>query len=182
MKKVFPAMAAALILAACSSNDKQFNIYGTCTIPELEGACIFLVPELEKVIEPTKENLDSTFIVDGKFEFHGKVERMSDLRIERYKRIGVQNLLVVTEPGDIFVTIGPESSGYGTPQNDSLQVWKDLTEKYWTQYREIASEGSVERRDSLTSAYYERMRQMVSGLDPDSQLTAFFHKRFPKTR
>ena len=114
----------ALLAVSCSSSHGGFVIHGYVEDPALDGAQVFLVPLKDAV----KENIDSVVIKGQKFEFKGTVERMSDIRIERLRRIGTQNLLVVTEPGDIYVTIGKQSSGYGTPQNDSLQAWKQLTE------------------------------------------------------
>ena len=174
MKKIFLPVASALMLMSCADHSHDFSIYGTVTDPELEGACIFLVPYLEKVIEPTKENLDSTFIVDGKFEFHGNVERLSDIRIERRRRINVQNLLVLTEPGTINVTIGPVSSSAGTPKNDSLQVWKELTKQYRLEMYEAANQAV---KDSLTLSYDNRSREIASNCG--GQIATFMKRLFP---
>lgn len=174
MKKIFITVAMAMMLMSCADHSHDFSIYGTVTDPELEGACIFLVPYLEKVIEPTKENLDSTFISDGKFEFHGKVERLSDIRIERSRRINVQNLLVLTEPGTINVTIGRVSSSAGTPMNDSLQLWKELTKQYRLEMYE-ATDQAV--KDSLTISYDNRSRQIASNCG--GQIAVFMKRLFP---
>lgn len=174
MKKIFITVAMAMMLMSCADHSHDFSIYGTVTDPELEGACIFLVPYLEKVIEPTKENLDSTFISDGKFEFHGNVERLSDIRIERRRRINVQNLLVLTEPGTINVTIGRVSSSAGTPMNDSLQLWKELTKQYRLEMYE-ATDQAV--KDSLTLSYDNRSRQIASNCG--GQIAVFMKRLFP---
>lgn len=174
MKKIFITVAMVLMLMSCADHSHDFSIYGTVTDPELEGACIFLVPYLEKVIEPTKENLDSTFISDGKFEFHGNVERLSDIRIERRRRINVQNLLVLTEPGTINVTIGRVSSSAGTPMNDSLQLWKELTKQYRLEMYE-ATDQAV--KDSLTISYDNRSRQLASNCG--GQIAVFMKRLFP---
>lgn len=174
MKKIFITVAMALMLMSCADHSHDFSIYGTVTDPELEGACIFLVPYLEKVIEPTKENLDSTFISGGKFEFHGNVERLSDIRIERRRRINVQNLLVLTEPGTINVTIGRVSSSAGTPMNDSLQLWKELTKQYRLEMYE-ATDQAV--KDSLTLSYDNRSRELASNCG--GQIATFMKRLFP---
>lgn len=153
---------------------RNFSIYGTVTDPELEGVCIYLVPALEEVILPSRENLDSTFIKNGKFEFHGNVERLSDIRVDRHHRINVQNLLVLTEPGTINVTIGPVSSGGGTPQNDSLQVWKELTEKHRV---EMISAGDSGVRDSIHHSYKLRSRELASNCG--GQIESFINKLYP---
>ena len=102
------------------------------------------------------------------FEFRGTEEKMADIRIERFKRLGNENLLVITEPGETYVTIGPVSSSRGTPQNDSLQVWKNLTKQYY-------------QKQLPRETYIERTRQMASDLGIESTLGAFLDKRFPET-
>lgn len=183
MKKLMAFVAAAGLLAACSgSHEGEFRIHGYVTDPELEGACIFLVPVLEPVIEPTKENLDSTFIKNQKFEFSGTVERIADIRLEKFRRIGYQNLLVITEPGDIYVTVGPVSSCYGTPQNDSIQVWKTLTEAQNAEVSAASKAGFHEAADSIHTAYKDRTRSMVAALGDDSTLGSFLNGLYPEIK
>lgn len=178
MKKLILLCSAALLLAACSEKP-VYHIHGYVTDAKLEGACVFLVPATEPVIEPTKENLDSTFIKDQKFEFEGTVERLVDIRIERLKRYGIQNLLVVTEPGDIYVTIGQTSSCYGTPQNDSVQVWKTLTEAHNLEVTAASQAGFREAADSIHNAYKDRTRSMAAALGYDSTLGSFLNGLYP---
>lgn len=159
--RISPVLAIlALLAVSCSSSHEGFVIHGYVEDPALDGAQVFLVPLKDAV----KENIDSVVIKHQKFEFKGTVERMSDIRIEKLRRIGTQNLLVVTEPGDIYVTIGKVSSGYGTPQNDSLQVWKQLMENRNQAVRILYDGGMREQSDSINRAYRERTRQMVSNL------------------
>lgn len=157
-------LAAALL---CSCNKDGYRIHGTVTDPSLEGAIVFLVPVTEPVHLPEKDNLDSTFIKNGHFEFSGTKERMVDVRVERLKRFGVQNLLVVTEPGEIDVVLGQRSSSCGTPQNDSLQVWKDITENRG-------------RLGLQPEAYMERTRSMAHAVGDDSTLGSFLLSLYPE--
>lgn len=154
---------------------EKYHIYGSTDDPDLEWACVYLVPMTEKVIEPTKENLDSTFIVNGKFEFTGDRERLVDVRIEKKRRLHVQKLLLVTEPGEIHVTIGKESSAYGTPQNDSLQVWKDAAEQNNADIR--MAEGKAQK-DSLRAVFRSRSLQIAHGIGDDTTLGTFLIGRF----
>ena len=126
MKTKFIFILIVVIVFTSCSQSSQYIICGTVTNPALEGAMVFLVP-LENA---TKETIDSVYISNQMFEFRGTEEKIADIRIERFKRFGNENLLVITEPGETFVTIGQVSSGRGTPQNDSLQVWKNLTKQY----------------------------------------------------
>lgn len=176
-KTIITFLAGAAFLASCSHSD-EYVIYGTVSNPDLEGAQVFLVP-LENA---TKETIDSVSIHNQVFEFRGTEEKMAEIRIEMYKRYGNENLLVVTEPGETFVTIGQISSGRGTPQNDSLQVWKNLTQKHYQQSASLMKQGRKDDAAALRESYVERTHQMASDLGEDSTLGAFLMSRFPKTR
>lgn len=176
MKKIITTLLAGAALLASCSQDKEYVIYGTVSNPDLEGAQVFLVP-LENA---TKETIDSVYIHNQMFEFRGTEEKMADIRIEMYKRYGNENLLVVTEPGETFVTIGQVSSGRGTPQNDSLQVWKNLTMQYYQQSGSLRKQGMKAEADALRESYAARTRQMASNLGKESTLGRFLAARFPE--
>lgn len=167
MKRSFliPSLLTAALL--CSCNNGGYHIRGTVTDPALDGAIVFLVPVTEPVHLPEKDNLDSTFIRNGRFEFKGTEERLVDVRIEKFKRMGVQNLLVVTEPGEIEVVIGARSSGRGTPQNDSLQVWKDITENRL-------------KLGFTPQTYMDRTRDMAHAVGDESTLGSFLLGLYPE--
>lgn len=177
MKKIIIMLLAGAVMLASCSQEKGYVIYGTVSNPELEGAQVFLVP-LEN---PVKETIDSVVIHNQMFEFRGTEEKMADIRIERYKRYGNENLLVVTEPGETFVTIGQVSSGRGTPQNDSLQVWKNLTMQYYQQSGSLRKQGMKAEADALREAYVARTRQMASNVGKGTTLGAFLDSRYPKS-
>lgn len=177
MKKLLISLFAGTVLLASCSQNKEYVIYGTVSNPDLEGAQVFLVP-LENAV---KETIDSVYIHNQTFEFRGTEEKMADIRIERYKRFGNENLLVVTEPGEIYVTIGQVSSGRGTPQNDSLQVWKNLTSRHFKQLGNLIRQNSREEAEALRDAYVERTLQMASNVGKESTLGAFLYSRFPES-
>ena len=115
-------MAVIIALGIVSCKEDTCRIHGT--IPQkYNGVRIFLVP----LKDSSKEMVDSVVIHGGKFEFETTKYVIADIRLDYHHRMGIQNLLVVTEPGDIYVHIDSVSSSKGTPQNDSLQWWKDLT-------------------------------------------------------
>lgn len=174
-KTIITLLAGAALLASCAEQEKGYVIYGTVSNPELEGAQVFLVP-LENA---TKETIDSVYIHNQMFEFRGTEEKIADIRIERYKRYGNENLLVVTEPGETFVTIGQVSSSRGTPQNDSLQVWKNLTMQYNQQVSSLRRQGRKEEAAALRESYIDRTRRMASDFGKNSTLGAFLYSRFP---
>ena len=176
MKKIiFSFLAGAVLLASCSQNN-GYVIYGTVSNPDLEGAQVFLVP-LENA---TKETVDSVYIHDQMFEFRGTEERVAEIRIEMYKRYGNENLLVVTEPGETFVTIGEVSSGRGTPQNDSLQVWKNFTKQYYMKVSSLRQQGRDDEVKAIRESYVARTRQMALNVGKEKTLGTFLNQRFPE--
>lgn len=177
MKKILFSLFAGVALLASCSQEKEYVIYGTVSNLELEGAQVFLVP-LENAV---KETIDSVYIHNQTFEFRGTEEKMADIRIEMYKRYGNQNLLVVTEPGETFVTIGQVSSSKGTRQNDSLQVWKNLTMQYYQQSSSLYRQDRKEEADALREEYYRRTLQMASNVGKETTLGSFLKSRVPET-
>ena len=175
MKKtiLFVAALAVFLLSSCGRD--QYRIHGRVTSNELEGIQVFLVPLGHE--EP--ENVDSVFIRNHEFFFKGKEHWMCEIRLDRYHRDKGQNLLVITEPGDIYVTIGPNSTGGGTPQNDSIQVWKDLTMETNKMYSEMVNAGMKVKADSLRAAYKDRTRRMAVSLGEDSTLGTFLLNLYP---
>ena len=173
MKKIILFVLATLVLFSCGRN--QYRIHGRVASNDLEGIQIFLVP----VGHEEPENVDSVYIRNHEFFFKGNKEWMCALRLDRYHRDKGQNLLVATEPGDIYVTIGPDSTGGGTPQNDSLQVWKDLTIQMNKEYGKLYSSGLKAQADSLRSIYKQRTREMALALGEDSTVGAFLLSMYP---
>lgn len=128
MRKIlfFSMMAvAAMVFVACQES-KVCKIHGTVVGEQYEGKRIFLAFFSGPA---TAETVDSIEIKDGKFEFTPDSMQIYKILLDYHYRFGTQPLIVVAEPGDIQVTIDTISSAVGTPQNDSLQVWKEMTEK-----------------------------------------------------
>ena len=89
---------------------------------ECEGLNVYLVPQPY----PKAEQVDSTIIRDGRFEFKVDASQvcMSDITISRKSSVPFQRLLVVVEQGELDVVIDEVSSSRGTPLNDALNEWK----------------------------------------------------------
>ena len=111
---------------SCDRSADEYRIHGTVCNDALEGIRIFLVP----LHDQSAEVVDSIEIHNRQFEFRGHDHWMAAVRVHRSCCKDYQDLLVVTEPGDIYVTIDTISTGRGTPQNDSLQVWKEHTQVF----------------------------------------------------
>jgi len=175
MKKILVLIAActALLLSSCGRD--QYRIHGRVTSNELEDIQIFLVP----LGHEDAANVDSVHIHNHEFFFKGDEHWMCEIRLDKYHRDKGQNLLVATEAGDIYVTIGPDSRGGGTPQNDSLQVWKDLTIQRNAVFGQLYDAGLKAEADSVHTIYKERTRAMGSSLGENSILGAFLLDLFP---
>ena len=119
-RKVFYILLVLLCAVGCKPSATMV-IRGTAPI-ECEGLNVYLVPQPY----PKAEQVDSTVIRDGCFEF--KVDasqvRMCDITISRKSPVPFQRLLVMIEPGEVEVEIGEVSMGGGTQLNDELAEWK----------------------------------------------------------
>ena len=166
-------LLASALLASCGRD--QYRIHGRVTSNDLEGIQVFLVPVGHE--EPW--NVDSVKIHNHEFFFKGDRHWMCTIRLDRYHRDKGQNLLVATEPGDIYVTIGPDSHGGGTPQNDSLQVWKDITIRNNQLEGQMRDAGLKAQADSVHRIYKERTWQMARALGEDSMAGEFLLSLYP---
>lgn len=175
MKKAFVLTALLGVLLFSCSDPDRYRIHGRVTSNDLEGVQVFLVPLGHE--EP--ENVDSVAIRNHEFAFKGDRHWMCEIRLDRYHRNKGQNLLVATEPGDIYVTIGSESTGGGTPQNDSLQVWKNLTVASNKEWAELMGTGRKDLADSSRAAYRDRTREMALAVGEESILGGFLLNMFP---
>ena len=178
MKKILFLTVAAAAFLLCACGRDEYRIHGRVTSNELEGVKIFLVPYGHE----ERENVDSVLIHNHEFEFRGREHWMCTLRLISHERHKGQNLLVATEPGDIYVTIGPDSRGGGTPQNDSLQVWKDLTIEHNRRLGQLYDAGLKEEATEEHAAYRTRTQQMALALGEDSILGAFLLQLYPLTK
>lgn len=171
---ILAGFLAAILFTACNNND-EYRIHGRVTSNDLESIRVFLVP----VGHEEPENVDSLEIHNHEFSFKGKEHRLCEIRLHRYHRDKGQNLLVATEPGDIYVTIGPNSTGGGTPLNDSLQVWKDMTLEINQVYGELMKAGQVEEAQEARARYRQRTQQMALNLGEDNMVGEFLLKLYP---
>lgn len=181
MRKYFFFALAACIMAACTPKN-EYRIHGYVTNAELNGVQVFLVP----LHDQSPKMVDSVYVKDNHFEFkgHGKLrqEWMADIRVDKMHRLGVESLLVITEPGDIYVTIGKTSSSYGTPQNDSLQVWKEQTVLTNNRTSALRRIGKTAEADSVYIDYANRSHDMGEAMGTESTLGKFLLERYPSKR
>ncbi len=131
MKKIllcFMSLVAVTMFFSCQqANDGKCHIVGTVNGEQYEGKRIFLVPMFGP---KTAEYVDSMEITDGKFHFEPDSVQMYKILLDYHFRLGLQPLIIVGEPGTINITIDSISHATGTPQNDTLEQWKGLTENH----------------------------------------------------
>jgi len=183
MRKIMCLPIVALLLVAVASCDGRqepsaslCRIHGVAPNPNLEGKQIFLVP----LTNDTRWNVDSVVIRDGRFAFERDTLMMAKIIIDYHFRQGFQPLLVVVEPGDIHVEIDSISSAHGTPQNDSLQMWKQITEAHNARQFALRKDGRVAEADSLHLAYKRYTRQLAANLR-EGVLHDFLENLYPLT-
>lgn len=192
MKPIFHwalTLLTVAIMVACGQGVKNGScrIHGTVDDSRLNDKQIFLVP-LE---DNSAEAVDSVYIKDGKFEFVTDTCHMAQIIMDYHFRDGVQRLLVVTEPGDITVRIGKVSSASGTRGNDSLEVWKQATERHIREmatFRKAAAEmGKTDaavakqledQADSVHKAYKQYTRQLATQVG-EGALGTFLGSLYP---
>ena len=183
MRKIMCLPIVALLLVAVASCDGRqepsaglCRIHGVAPNPNLEGKQIFLVP----LTNDTRWNVDSVVIRDGRFAFERDTLMMAKIIIDYHFRQGFQPLLVVVEPGDIHVEIDSISRAHGTPQNDSLQMWKQITEAHNARQFALRKDGRVAEADSLHLAYKRYTRQLAANLR-EGVLHDFLENLYPLT-
>lgn len=192
MKKIIATIALAATFIGCTSTSKTedglCHIQGT-TNERFEGKKIFLLPAEGPA---TMETVDSVVVTNGKFAFQSEPGEMKIIRIDYRYRTGVEDLLVVMEPGNLEVIIDSISSGKGTPQNDTLQAWKERTMQHYRslapyriQAREAEKAGDratvdalKQKIESLEKAYKKYSRDLTDRLK-EGTLYEFLNTRFP---
>lgn len=194
MKKILFAGILLLFIVSFGNcgHGKKYNdecrIHGEMGDHSRDGKKIYLVP----MIRPDSVGVDSTEIKDGKFEFTTRKRMMGIVRVELCSRYGLQDLLVVTEPGDIVIKIDSISNAGGTPQNDLLQQWKEYTQMhtqrlrpYLTKSRSAGDAGDTTmvktvkaQLDSLQREYRQYSRALAERIE-EGPLRDFLKTRFP---
>lgn len=145
MKKCWFAFCLCM-LWACGGSESGYVIEGTLPSAKYDGEWIYLIP-LEHA---SPETVDSVRISNASFTFSGKGEQVRLLRMQPLLRMAMQDLLVVTEPGTLRVWIDTVSRAKGTPQNETLQRWKEEREKNLNAHHAIRQELKIANKaDSL---------------------------------
>ena len=161
MRKIlFLSMAVGAMMFVGCQKSNVCQIHGTVVGEQYEGKRIFLVPFSGPA---TAETVDSIEVKNGKFEFTPDSMQMYKILLDYHYRFGTQPLIVVAEPGEIEVKIDTVSTATGTPQNDSLQAWKELTEKHHREYAALMKlvDAKVKHNDTIEAAKVKEQAQKM---------------------
>lgn len=164
MMKFRPFLIVMLLLCAVGCRPSATMIIRGTAPAECEGLNVYLVPQPI----PKAEEVDSTVIREGRFEFRvdASQERMCDITISRKSRVPFQRLLVAIEQGELEVVIDTISVGGGTPMNDDLTEWKNVMTEAGTRADELRAQILVEDDQAVIDSLKQEMEQgyTVAGL------------------
>lgn len=164
MMQFRPFLIVMMLLCAVGCRPSATMIIRGTAPSECEGLNVYLVPQPF----PKAEEVDSTVIREGRFEFRvdASQERMCDITISRKSRVPFQRLLVAIEQGELEVVIDTISVGGGTPMNDDLTEWKNVMTEAGTRADELRAQILVEDDQAVIDSLKQEMEQgyAVAGL------------------
>ena len=164
MMKFRPFLIVMMLLCAVGCRPSATMIIRGTAPSECEGLNVYLVPQPF----PKAEEVDSTVIREGRFEFRVDASqvRICDITISRKSPVPFQRLLVAIEPGELEVVIDTISVGGGTPMNDDLTEWKNVMTEAGTRADELRAQILVEDDQTVIDSLKQEMEQeyAVAGL------------------
>lgn len=164
MMKFRPFLIVMMLLCAVGCRPSATMIIRGTAPSECEGLNVYLVPQPF----PKAEEVDSTVIREGRFEFRvdASQERMCDITISLKSRVPFQRLLIAIEQGELEVVIDTISVGGGTPMNDDLAAWKRAMSEAGTRADELRAQILVEDDQAVIDSLKQEMEQgyTVAGL------------------
>ena len=164
MMKFRPFLIVMMLLCAVGCRPSATMIIRGTAPSECEGLNVYLVPQPF----PKAEEVDSTVIREGRFEFRVDASqvRICDITISRKSPVPFQRLLVAIEQGELEVVIDTISVGGGTPMNDDLTEWKNVMTEAGTRADELRAQILVEDDQAVIDSLKQEMEQgyVVAGL------------------
>lgn len=195
MKKMLTCLmtvaVVGLFFGCQKTNDGKCIVEGVVNGEQYEGKRVFLVPLMGPA---TAETVDSMEITNGKFHFEPDSLQMYKVLLDYHYRLGLETVLLVGEPGTIKVVLDSVSHATGTPQNDSLDHWKALTEIHNHQMllmgktiQDLTGKGDTvqaasmkQRADSFHLVYKNSTRALAENLK-EGPLHEFLKGLYPLT-
>ena len=168
MRHLFFRLFLILMVVACHPKAESI-IYGQMPDSSFNGEQIYLVP----LFNATANRVDSCTIQQGQFKLKGIADpqEVYIIRPKPLLRLKVQELLVVKEPGEIYVEMGLSSFVSGTSTNDSLQAWKEQKEALDQQVYDLQVK-KYNLPDSLQTTIVNQLDSLISARKSYHDLTA----------
>ena len=159
-----------VFLGACT-NRVGSVIEGTLSSDRYDNEWVYWVP----FADASPKTVDSALIQNNAFRLVVSAHNLNKtgiIRIRYQLRLGVQDLIVFTEPGTLHVHLDSVSRATGTPLNDVLQHWKEKKQSYDAEIfalnrKRRAAEADDEKDrirediDNAAAAYRDDMYQIV---------------------
>jgi len=176
--KIIWLFAAMMMIIACQPQQRtgSCRVYGSVSDSTMEGQRIVIEPlDMSK----TSVKSDTVLVKDGKFETSlDSVMIYKVMPAEGTLYSVLQPVIIVAEPGNVWVKLGVDSHSGGTAQNDTLEQWKILTEAHSHVYNQLRAKASMasekgdtvlagnlqKEADSLHFKYSARTRRMADGV------------------
>jgi len=180
--KLFSYSVVALLFATCTNRDTI--IEGTLPSNKYDKQMVYWVPFEGEHPRP----VDSVLIQGNTFHLvispHNR-NKMGIVRLGFLQRLGLQDLLVFTDPGTVQVKLDSISSATGTPLNDVMQKWKDRKRIYdqdaYALRLKFKNADVINVQDSLkaifediSAAYHNDIYQIVSK-NKDNEIGKFIY-------
>ena len=150
--KLISFLFSLICFISCTGNKSV--IEGKVPDASYNNEIVYLVP----VKNASSKTVDSTVIRNSRFQFKINPEKQNQIFIIRVKpilRIKLQEILVASEQGTVFVNLDMPSSASGTPLNNVLQQWKEkkfvADSTYYTLNRQYNKETGESEKAQLQS-------------------------------
>ena len=141
--KIIWLFAAMMMIMACQPQQRtgSCRVYGSVSDSTMEGQRIVIEPlDMSK----TSVKSDTVLVKDGKFETSlDSVMIYKVMPAEGTLYSVLQPVIIVAEPGNVWVKLGVDSHSGGTAQNDTLEQWKILTEAHSHVYNQLRAKASM---------------------------------------
>lgn len=189
MKKIiFTFAVLSALMVGCTSKD-ECRIHGTVKDSSLNGGKVYVLA----YDEHESEGLDSAVIENGMFEIKTEENVVAVLRVDDAHKHRHCDVIMVEEPGDITVEIDSAVTVKGTPGNDVLNKWKEMSRKHnnkMTAMKLFDNGGSTEgskngaatrdKVESIMIEYYKQIYEMAKKCE-DGPVKKFLMSKVPDT-
>ena len=164
MKNSILFFVLTIFLAACQSNSTSYKISGN--ISDLDSGKVFLI----KAVNGEAMAVDSSDIVDGKFEFEGEasVPEMHYLRLNQqdyFTQFFLENASIKVEADKDSITGAVVS---GSPSTDILNIYIEKLDEmntqmtqYQQEYAQASAAGNSEEVERIQINYQATMDNMI---------------------